>query len=89
METTTLNGSQVRYSSQMNGLYPIIRRVRRPLVPLVEGAPAEGVRGGADAEPVEEKATPKPPETVVAAVAETAGKEKQSYGSTGREKARK
>jgi hypothetical protein len=39
----------------MNGLYPIIRRVRRPLVPLVEGTTppalsALGV-GGADAKP--------------------------------------
>jgi hypothetical protein len=29
----------------MNGLYPIIRRVRRPLVPV------EGAAGGADAKP--------------------------------------
>ena len=35
----------------MNGLYPIIRRVRRPLVPLVDGT-----AGGADAKPTGEKA---------------------------------
>ena len=32
-------------SNQMNGLYPIIRRVRRPLVPV------DGTAGGADAKP--------------------------------------
>ena len=32
-------------ANQMNGLYPIIRRVRRPLVPV------EGTAGGADAKP--------------------------------------
>jgi hypothetical protein len=32
-------------SNQMTGLYPIIRRVRRPLVPV------EGTAGGADAKP--------------------------------------
>lgn len=36
----------------MNGLYPIIRRVRRPLIPLIE--PNRGVQqdsGGTDAKP--------------------------------------
>jgi hypothetical protein len=33
------------HTNQMNGLYPIIRRVRRPLVPV------EGASGGADAKP--------------------------------------
>lgn len=37
----------------MNELYPIIRRVRRPLVPLVEGA-----AGGADAKPAESAKAP-------------------------------
>lgn len=46
----------------MNGLYPIIRRVRRPLVPVVEGAP-----GGADAKPAQ---TAKTRETELKVVAE-------------------
>ena len=46
----------------MNGLYPIIRRVRRPLVPLVEGA-----AGGADAKPAQ---TIKAPQTELRVVAE-------------------
>ncbi len=32
-------------ANQMNGLFPIIRRVRRPLVPV------QGTTGGADAKP--------------------------------------
>lgn len=47
----------------MNGLYPIIRRVRRPLIPLVE--PNRGMQqdsGGTDAKPsVVVKAEAMPP----------------------------
>ncbi len=42
-------------ANQMNGLYPIIRRVRRPLVPVATGA-----AGGADAHPMKNADRPSP-----------------------------
>lgn len=44
--------SDMKSANQMNGLYPIIRRVRRPLLPVLPE------RQHADAKPVEVTAKP-------------------------------